>query len=578
MRALFLLAVFTPALAAAAAPAPVLHTGEPLDRGMIARPAGDGKVYLGWRLLEDDPAEVAFNVYRATDGGEPVRLTESPVAKTTDLVDATAPAQGRHVWSLRPVVGGVEQKAVATATLSNGAPDYIAIPLAGRYTFQKVGIADLDGDRRFDYVVKQPNANIDPYEQYWKPSPDTYKLEAYSADGQLLWNYDLGWSIERGIWYSPYLVYDLDGDGLAEVAVKTGEGDPRDADGRVQTGPEYLTILDGRTAQPRAQVAWPPRDRYGEGLRGYNLSSRNQIGLAWLDGKSPSLIVARGTYSYMTAVAYRFRDGKLEEQWRWDNAGKPREYQGQGAHNMHAADVDGDGRQEVILGSLVLDDNGEVLWNTGLGHPDHTYVGDLDPQRPGLEIYFGMESRQKQGNGMCMVDARTGEILWGISQPTQHVHGAGLASDLTAEHPGAECYSAESDPSKGKSLAWALMHTAKGEVIGREPIGGFSPEAVYWDADLQRELLVGRRVSDYGGEDLPVRLEGSVIAVADVLGDWREEIIASVPGELRIYTTRIPAADRRVTLMQDPLYRVDVALAAMGYYKIPLPSTDFQSQ
>lgn len=107
MRALFLLAVFTPALAAAADPVAVLHTGEPLDRGMIARPAGDGKVYLGWRLLEDDPAEVAFNVYRATDGGEPVRLTESPVAKTTDLVDATAPAQGRHVWSLRPVVGGV---------------------------------------------------------------------------------------------------------------------------------------------------------------------------------------------------------------------------------------------------------------------------------------------------------------------------------------------------------------------------------------------------------------------------------------------------------------------------------------
>lgn len=393
MRGIVWLLALVPAVGLADEPAPLLATGEPLDRGLIARPAGEGRAYVGWRLLQSDPADVAFHVYRATEGGEPVRLTQSPISQTTDWVDASVPA-GEHVWSIRPVAGGREQEPDGAAKIAPGSAHYIALPLGGKYTFQKVGVADLDGDRRFDYVIKQPNENIDPYEQYWKPSPDTYKLEAYTAGGQLLWQYDLGWSIERGIWYSPYLVYDLDGDGLAEVAVKTGEGDPRDADGRVQTGPEYLTILDGKTAKPRAQVAWPSREPLGEGLRGYNLSSRNQIGLAWLDGRSPSLIVARGTYSYMTAVAYRFRDGKLEEQWRWDNAGKPRAYQGQGAHNMHAADVDGDGRQEVILGSLVLDDTGEVLWTTGLGHPDHTYVGDLDPDHPGLEIYFGMETRQ----------------------------------------------------------------------------------------------------------------------------------------------------------------------------------------
>ncbi|MHC4402065.1 MAG: rhamnogalacturonan lyase family protein [Planctomycetota bacterium] len=595
------------------------RVSEPLDRGLVARPLADGKVYLGWRLLESDPADVAFNVYRRTGDTEPVKLNEKPVRKTTDYIDGSAPKGTEHAWSVRAVVDGKEvitmvtgtvtidgrpaENAVVTfqpaegtkgtplagrvdsqgryriqmrshqarATPSEEAPPYVSLQLDGDHTFQKVGVADLDGDGRYDFVIKRPNANIDPYVNYWKRSPDTYKLEAYRHDGKLLWRHDLGWAIERGIWYSPYVVYDLDGDGAAEVAVKTGEGDPRDPDGRVRSGPEHLTILDGQTGKPVTRIDWASREGF-EGERGYNYASRNQLCVAFLDGKRPHLLVQRGTYNVMKLIAYRLEDGKLHEVWRWDNTQLPKTWWGQGAHWMHAADVDADGRDEVLLGSSVVDHDGMPLWTTGIGHPDHFYVGDIDPQRPGLEIYYGIERRQEERNGMCLVEAASGKILWGHEGFTRHVHGQGMCSDIDARHPGAECYSADTDSQK--KFAWARLRTAKGEVISDENLGGFSPRCVYWDADPQRELLRSGRISDYGGSEMPPRVEGHVAAVADVLGDWREEIITSVPGELRIYTTTVPAQDRRVCLMQDPIYRMDVVVAAMGYFQIPMTSYD----
>ncbi len=209
-----------------------------LDRGLVARQTEQG-VYLGWRLLNSDPDKIAFHVYRSTPDGQPQKLNDVALQQTTDFVDSSTLTESAE-YTIRPVVGGVEKEPCASVTVdaSRKPASCIAIKLNGNHTVQKAGIADLNGDGKLDFVVKTPNENIDPYEQYWKPSPDTYKLEAYLHDGTFLWRYDLGWAIERGIWYSPYVVYDLDGDGKAEVAVKTGEGDPRDQDGRVQTGPE----------------------------------------------------------------------------------------------------------------------------------------------------------------------------------------------------------------------------------------------------------------------------------------------------------------------------------------------------
>ena len=544
---------------------------ERLGRGLNALPAGDKEVYLSWRLLSGDVAGIAFNVYRRTRSGQTVLLNASPVAKTTDFVDTAAPAGKVSEYFVRSVIAGKEGASSLSARARPGqAVGYSGFKLKGDYTFQKVGLADLDGDGRTDFVIKQPHDNIDPWYKYWKPSPETYKLEAYSSDGKFMWRYDMGWAIERGIWYSPYVVWDFDGDGRAEVAVKSGLGDPRDKEGKVRSGPEYLTILDGLTGKTRTKVDWPARKLF-TGSRGYNYASRNQLGVAYLDGKTPCLLVERGTYNLIILTAYEFHAGKLRELWTWTNKKEPRKYWGQGAHWMHAADVDNDGRDEVVIGSAVIDDNGSSLWSTGLGHPDHCYIGDLDPKRPGLEIYYGIEPR-RSSNAMCMVDAASGKLLWGHDKPTTHIHSSGLVSDIDPNHPGAECYSGERDM---KDKRW--IRNSAGKVLAMKDLGGLAPRAAYWDADPQRELIRGGRIQKYNGPQIG-KISGRLVAIADILGDWREELIVSVSGQMRIYATTIRAADRRVCLMQDPIYRIDVAHAAMGYMQVPTLSYDMASK
>ncbi len=548
------------------------RVAEPLDRGLLARPLEGGKVYLGWRLLVSDAPNTGFHVYRrpaSASADEPTRLTERPLTRSTNYVDTPPESSSKWLYSIRPIDAngsvGAPSPAV-TVDVAEHPSDYVSLKLDGNHDFQKVGIGDLDGDKRFDFVIKRPNSNIDPYHKYWKRSTEPYKLEAYRDDGTFLWRYDLGWSIETGIWYSPYVVYDFDGDGKAEVAVKTGEGDPRDEDGRVRSGPEFVTILDGETGREITKAPWPSREGFGTN-RPYNYQSRNQLGVAYLDGKTPCLIVARGTYNIMKADAYQFHDGKLEKLWSWDNRGLGRRYWGQGAHWMHAADVDDDGRDEVLLGSIVLDDDGDVLWSTGLGHPDHFYVGDLNPARPGLEIYYGIENRRAK-NGMCMVDAKSGKLLWGHDEQTHHIHSSGLVSDIDPAHPGCECYSGERDY---EDKRW--LRTSEGKVISTKDPGGLAPRAAFWDADPYRELVRGNRaIQKLSGEEVGPKIDGHVAAVADILGDWREELIVSVPGELRIYTTTIPTDRRFPCLMQDPIYRIDVVHAAMGYFQVPMLS------
>jgi hypothetical protein len=543
---------------------------ERIDRGMVAMPIEGNRVYLGWRLLADDPKGIAFNLYRSRGNSEPSQINVQPVSKTTDFVDASPPTDGDLTYVVRPVTDGKERTSSDSVVVRAGSSPrvYLSIKLAGSYTFQKVGIADLNGDGKYDFVVKQPNSNVDPYDGYWHKSPGTYKIEAYLSDGSFLWQNDLGWSIEQGIWYSPYLVYDFDGDGKAEVAVKTGEGDPRDPNGRVMSGPEYLSIWDGMTGKEKVRVSWPPR----EGFPAYNYASRNQLGVAFLDGKTPCLIVARGTYNVMRVVAYEYKNGQLKELWRWNDREEGRLFYGQGAHYMHCVDVDGDGRDEVVLGSAVLDDNGNGLWSTGLRHPDHCYVGDIDPTRPGLEIYYGIEPGRAE-DAMCLVDAKTGRILWGLNERTYHVHSSGLCADIDPNHVGMECYGGEAEKEpRGKNRRW--LFSSKGELLGTERTWdqGCGPRAVYWDADPYRELLTGGRIWKFDGKVLAQGIAGHQAAWADIFGDWREEVITSVKGELRIYTTTVAATDRRVCLMQDPIHRIDVAHLSMGYAQPPMTS------
>ena len=536
-----------------------LSAREHLDRGVVTLPRPGGEVYVGWRLLTSDPEGIGFNVYRSEnrDGGYAL-LNDSPVTDSTNYLDETTTSGKTYHYIVKSVVHGKEvgfSRAVAV-TASQDGQSYISIPLQGRYSAQKVAVADLDGDGMLEYVIKQPNFNTDPYQRpgYWKKSEDTYKIEAYRQDGTFMWRYDMGWAIEEGVWYSPFVVYDIDGDGKAEVYVKAGEGDPRDPDGRVTSGPEYLVKLDGETGEVVDKVDWLTRD----GIDDYNYYCRNMLSVAYLDGKSPSLIMLRGTYTLIKIAAL---DANLKQKWYWESSGEYESYRGQGLHGLHGADINGDGRDELVIGGAAIDGDGKPMWNLQEGHPDIAYVANIDPDRPGLEIFYGFERRHEK-NAICLVDAKTGERLWAYDGPTTHVHSQGMVADIDPSRPGLECYAGESNGSKH----W--LYDAKGNLISDERLGGLAPKTAYWDDDLQKEIVLNGRIGKYKGESYD-KIEGRILAIADCFGDWREEIITVLEGELRIYSTTIPAKTRRNSLMQDRQYRLGVAEGSMGYYYPP---------
>ncbi len=540
------------------------RAAEPMGRGALAVQTRDG-VLVSWRLLKGEPAEIAFDVHR-TVGAERVKLNAAPVRQTTDLLDATA-FDPSATYTVEPASGhkGLSQTVRPVALGSRKTP-YISVPLAAtNVTAQKVGVADLDGDGIYDYVIKQPGENVDPWIKYWYKSPDTFKLEAHKGDGTPLWVKDLGWNIERGMWYSPMVVCDLTGDGRAEVAAKIGpEEDLRDAQGMAQSGPEWVGVFDGLTGREIARSPWPPREAFDT----YNYASRNQLAVAYLDGKTPCLLTLRGTYTTMLADAWQLKGGKLERLWSYSNANLPGNYRGQGAHNCLCADVDGDGRDEVILGSVTLDDDGSVLWCTGKGHPDAHYYGDIDPRRPGMELAYIIETRQRKAGGIHLLDPVAGKILWQLGEPTVHVHSCGMCTDMDVMHPGLEIYGGDAEDHKLTDKRW--LYASDGTLLksGKAVDYSFGVPSAWWDADLQRELARGRML-DCDGAPVSEAIEGTVVLVADVLGDWREEVFTTVKGELRIYTTPVPAMDRRVCLMQDEAYRMRTTMNAMGYYQTP---------
>jgi rhamnogalacturonan endolyase len=541
-------------------------TATSADRGLVALAKSDAVVYLGWRLLRADPAGITFNVYRASDGGAAVKLNGQPISHSTDFVDKGVSLAKSNYWLAKSVINGREITEAEGVELQMKSPlqQYASIPLQGDYPFSKVGIADLDGDGRLDFVIKQPQQTSDP--GVWQQSTNTFKVEAYRHDGTFLWQNDLGWNIEQGVWWSPMVVADFDGDGKAEVALKTAPADKvyRNEAGRILDGPEYLSVWDGMTGKEIARADWPARGNIADwGDKVGNRASRHLIGLAKLDGKRTSLLALRGTYTTMLVDAYNLVNGHLEKVWSWNGDEESPQVRGQGMHGMHAADVDGDGREEIILGAAVIDDDGKTLWNLGMGHPDVCYVTDVIPSRPGLEIAYGFETAQEK-NGFCVVDAKTGKIVWGCDHMITHIHSQGLLADIDPTNPGMEFYGGE------KFLPDRWLYSAQdGKLLSREDFGSLAPNPIYWDDSYVKAYLTREgKILKYKGGQLG-QIEGRVIAIADILGDWREEIVTSVPGELRIYSTTIPATRRNAWLMEDPIYRNDVALVAMGYLYPP---------
>ncbi|MCU0409228.1 MAG: rhamnogalacturonan lyase, partial [Bacteroidales bacterium] len=239
---------------------------------------------------------------------------------------------------------------------------------------------------------------------------------------------------------------------------------------------------------------------------------------------------------------------------------------GQGNHNLIVSDVDKDGRDEIIYGSMVVDDNGEGLYSTGLRHGDALHAGDLDTERPGLEVFGTHEIEDNTtGPGVAVFDAASGEVLFRGSVNTDV--GRGVAADIFPGNPGAEMWWSGSGG----------LHSMKGEKI--EPQPPSINFVIWWDGDLCRELLDGNHIDKYGHGRI-FTAEGCVAnngtkstpaLSADLFGDWREEVIfrTSDNQNLRIYTTVISTRHRITTLMHDPQYRLSVASQNVAYNQPP---------
>ncbi len=569
---------------------------ENLDRGLVAIQQNNG-FYVSWRVLGTDSDNLAFNLYRKSNDAKPVKLNEKPISGATFFIDKTAKSSENNEWFVKTVEHGKEQESKGGFQIiaNSESNNYISLPLKkiNGYVANDVSVGDLDGDGRYELVVHMTGKGHD---NSHKGLTDPPIFQAYTLEGKLLWEINLGKNIREGAHYTQFMVYDLDGDGFAEMVCKTADGtidglknvigdaskDWRDTDeksptyGKILKGAEYLTVFDGRTGKAVATVDYIPergdlRGWGGFGGNGHNDNTGNRADrftacVAYLDGVHPSVVMCRGYYGRTVLAAWDFKAGKLTSRWVFDSKVGTNPYSGMGNHGLSVADVDQDGRDEIVFGAMVVDDDGKGLYTTGLRHGDALHVSDLDLDNPGLEV-FGVHELEDgaKGLGAALYDAKTGRILFSGS-PNEDV-GRGVAENIVTDKKGAQLWWSGS---KG-------LFDTKGNKLGDSPRA--ANFVIYWDGDLSRELLNSNYIDKYGVGRL-LTAEGATsnngskstpALSADILGDWREELILrSIDNsELRIYTTTIPTEVRQYTLMHDPQYRLSIAWQNVGYNQPP---------
>jgi rhamnogalacturonan endolyase len=575
---------------------------EDLNRGVVAVPQGDGSVFVSWRLFGTDPEGMAFNLYRVAGNGKPVRVNEKLLADSTNFIDRNVETNPTLTYFVRPVRKGKELKPGKSAPVWE--KGYLEIPIQtiANYRPGDISIADLDGDGEYEIVLHQTSRGRDNSFAGITGKP---VLDAYKLDGTHLWRIDLGINIREGEHYTQFMVYDLDGDGRAELACKTADGttdgkgkiigdatkDWRNKEegsrrhGRILDGPEYFTIFDGRTGAALQTVDYVPGRNPIDGWGGIggnggndnygNRCDRFLACVAYLDGERPSVVMCRGVYGRIVMAAWDWRQGKLSQRWVFDSGisyppfTNASPFSGMGGHSLSAADVDGDGKDEIVYQAMTVDDDGKGLYSTGRRHGDSMHISDFYPDRPGLELFLITENEDDtvrfQTPGVGVHDARTGKPIWTHS-PGVDV-GQGMMADIDPRHRGAEAWGGPGG-----------LRNSAGEDIGPKPRS--TTWAIWWDGDLLRELFGGSAVTKWNyetaTEERIFNAEGrggglGPNLAADLLGDWREEFIVAAPDgkSLRLYTTTIPTSHRFSTLMHDPQYRLSIAWQNVVYNKPP---------
>jgi large repetitive protein len=571
---------------------------EYIDRSPVAIQT-DAGIYIGWRMLGLDPEHIAFHVYR--DG---VKLNANPIVGSTNFVDASGTANSKY--TIYTEVNGVELP--GSSEFSIWQQNYLSVPLqkpdddvtkdGQPYTYSAgdASTADLDGDGIYEIVMLWNPSNAKDNSQ--SGYTGIVYMDAYKLDGTRLWRINMGPNIRAGAHYTQFMVYDLDGDGKAEVAMKTADGtvdgtgavigkanvDYRNSTGYILLGNEYLTVFDGMTGKALATSEYdPPRGEVASWGDAYgNRVDRFLAAVAYLDGERPSLVMSRGYYTRTVLVAYNYRDGQLTKLWRFDTNDDGNEnYIAQGNHNLTIGDVDRDGKDEINFGAMAIDDDGKLLYSTGLGHGDAQHFGDLDPARPGLEM-FDVHEHTDSPYGFEFRDAETGEIIWGVH--TGLDTGRGMSADIDPNHLGEEFWTATIVNSNHIQISG--LHNTKGEVISTA-IPSSTNFGIWWDGDLLRELLDYNRVDKWdhvaqttnnlftaAGSSSNNGTKANPMLQADLFGDWREEVMfrADDSSEMRIYSTTAPTEHRIRTLMHDPNYRLAIAWQNVGYNQPPHPS------
>ncbi len=592
---------------------------EYLDRGLVAI-AIDNGVYVGWRLLGDEyAANASYTLYR---DGVAIRTFES--TENTSFLDVDGTADSKYAVSV--VIDGEESEKCAEVAVQS--TDYLEVPIQApeayyddkltkeyikstypdgtgenvstaeekangeyRYAANDTYVGDVDGDGVYEIIVKWGGLTRDNSQDgYTSP----VYIDCYKLDGTLLWRINLGINIRAGAHYTQPVVADLDGDGKAEIMMRTADGsvdgtgkvignataDYRNNRGHIIDGPDFLTLFDGETGAALDTIEYNPQrvntnnwgDNYG------NRSERFLSGAAYLDGEHISAIFARGYYTRAVVVAYTVENDKIVTQWVCDsNASGNSALAGQGAHSFTVADVDGDGCQEIIYGAATIDHDGTVMYGlkdlhgAGYGsHGDALRVTDINLQNPGLEVFMVHEDKTK--DGMELHDGATGEYIY--FEGNGGDVGRGAAGDIHPGYEGVEIWS-----SVGNLVA------ANGTYIGSRPSS--INHMAWFNGDMGREFVDNSNsvptIGTYNyntGKQSNVLLEGcktnnttkaNAAFQADMFGDWREELAFRTEDNtaIRIYTSTETMDYRLYTLMHDPTYRAQMACNGSAYNQSP---------